>query len=356
MRSKANKRLRYQIRKSKRALRNKIEFVSYILRKRKSLIGKSEEDIKHALRFKGSMNIIPNKNFSFIENVEEFVKTINILQNCLQNKQKVNIRLSKIDTMTPDAIVVLLSILDLFNKQSVYFTSDTPSNSPVRNMFESSGLAEHLYGQIRKFAKKGRNSIMNLTNNNVDSAKVRELIGEASETIWGEKKECVGAYRVLIECMTNTIEHADIERKGKHNWWISVFHKEEDKTVSFSILDYGMGIFKNMKTRKGEVEYNSFFKRFKSVINTNADTLELILNGELKNSSMGQRKNRGNGLPSIKKALDLNQISEAIIISNDAFADLKQGNYKKLKNYFKGTFVYFELNYKCRNKKWATFL
>ena len=71
--------------------------------------------------------------------------------------------------------------------------------------------------------------------------------------------------------------------------------------------------------------------------------LKQLLEGEIHKTSTGKYY-RGKGLPCLFKACEDNKISNVVVISNDAMVEYATKRSLELKQSFKGTFIYWELN------------
>lgn len=171
----------------------------------------------------------------------------------------------------------------------------------------------------------------------------KRLFGHLLDEIWFKPK--LGAIqRTLIECMSNTFGHAagstepieDIKSESIP-WWASVMCDVENNIASFTFVDNGVGILKS-----GNVQlYLRMLEKVGLIDNT--ELLRRAIHGEI--PSRTKRKERGEGLPGMRiDAVERRLIHNLMIISNDVRADISLSSYKKLKNAFDGTIVYWELN------------
>jgi len=143
--------------------------------------------------------------------------------------------------------------------------------------------------------------------------------------------------------MLNTNNHADLTSKGAKNWWLYVNHDSENKVVSFAFVDFGIGIFESLKNKPASSKWFGWLEKLSStILRGNDDILKLIMNGDFHRTVTGKYY-RGKGLPGIADALSRNQLLNLKLMSNDAFGDVSNGLYKKLKSSFNGTYIYWEL-------------
>lgn len=296
-------------------------------------------------------------NFSFLNNTEQVIKFIASLKCLYDKKKKVYVELTNIDAIDYSAIVVLLSIMIKFKSAKIDFTGSMPREKMPKEILEKSGFFENLYKKFEDkesydISKFNSNCIHTHASKKVDPLLSSTIIASASEHIWDEQRRCQGVQRTLIELMQNTNNHAEIGKPGEKHWWLSVNRDKKSKTVSFSFVDFGVGIFTNLQNK---TEKSKFFRwqekmslRFK--YGSNADLLKLIVDGDL-HQTVTEKSYRGKGLPGVAEAMRRNQISNLHIITNDVFSCPSSNLYRKLDMPFNGTFVYWELGEKNDNCK-----
>ena len=351
-----NKHIKRQKSNSLREIRAKQRRQSYLRKKRNRLIGVSELSIKNSKIKEQYEEINFPLEFSFIENTAQCIEAIEKIQNCLKIKKRVSLKLKNVQKITDDAIVVLMSIIREFQLANIDLVADKPVSEDVCKKIEQSGIKNHVGGSVTVSKSVNRNGIYCSYSKKVQPKLSHNLIGQAAETIWGKKFSCPKVQRVLIECMANTHAHANPQKNEHHSWWLSISHDEENKRVSFSFVDYGIGICESIGRQKDNARFKILFNKVLGKYKTNAEIFKSIMEGELRESRKGTgtgEKNRGNGLPSILTAMKKNDIANVKIITNNVFADLFNNNYVLIDKQFRGTFVYWELNEHCFKKNWV---
>lgn len=297
---------------------------------------------------KDYVKITAPNSFSFVDNTEEVIEFINQLSHCFDNKKKVFVVLRKVKSVSYDAIVVLLSIMVKFKSHNIDFNGDLPINRAVSDTIKASGFFDYL-GQKFNEEKRytlGQNQLGNRIHTHafkdVDAELGKNIISDASLTIWGKKCRCQGIQRTFLELMQNTNNHAG--ERGEKHWWLSVYHVPHEKKVCFSFVDFGVGVFKSLENKPPASIFYRWKEKLRTMftMNNNADILSHILQGNLHRTVTGEHY-RGKGIPCIKAALDRNQLSNLHIITNDVRGDVKNDSYSILTNHFSGTFVYWEL-------------
>lgn len=297
------------------------------------------------------------KRLSLIENPEEVLKFISLLTIAYEKRKKVYVHLRDVNYMTNDALVLLLSNVAQFKDRRIDFNGDRPLNSDVARRIEKSGFYKILYAKKKLSSDTGAidltsystNSIFTHAQKNVDSELTASLIASNSHFLWGQERRCQGVQRVFIELMQNTNNHASHTVGGKY-WWISVSKKENPKTICFSFIDYGMGVFKSLSNKQPGNKFYGWADKIRAFINpdSHSSVLESLLSGKF-HSTVTNNYFRGKGLPGIYREYQKGSIRNLIVVTNDAYADTQNNIYKPLSSQLDGTFVYFEVDSNCRN-------
>ena len=308
--------------------------------------------VRDEVDFKLYTHVKAPGTFSLLNNTNGVLKFIKDLEVCLEKKRKTFVELSDVTEMHHDAIVVLLSIMRRFREEGIPFNGDFPQDDIARKVIEESSFFDKLYDSKLQRMHKYSNpssSIHTRTNKKVDVELADRLIKESTKTVWGEAKRCTGIYRILIELMTNTHNHAEIGQKGSESWHLCVVHLEEEKKVVFTFVDYGVGVINSLQNKKpGEKMYGflAAFKRLFTSLPTNAEIVREIFLDEKQVSSTGE-SHRGYGLPSLYSSFLEQEIVNLNYITNNVRVNGITGEFSALSENFSGTFIYWELNDTC---------
>lgn len=304
---------------------------------------KDEREYYEKRKFKNYKIRTAPVNFSIIDNCEKVIGFINELRKDYHSKRKVFVNMKDVTKVTNESLCLLLSNMMLFRDSRIDFNGNFPFDNKACRIVMESGFLEQLY------VKRGKNSINNVNSpiythsaykSNADIADA--IIVSCSKFLWQKECNCSGVYNAFIELMANTIEHAD-EIEGKQKWWVTATKDEETEKVTFSFVDYGRGIIKTLT--------NADQKRYKNVVERllakwtgdEAMLLKEVMEGAL---TLSEKDGTyyGNGLNSIYQDMKAGQLDNVIIISNDIFADVKNGKYNKMNESFPGTFICWEIN------------
>lgn len=272
-------------------------------------------------------------NFSFIENTENVLIYFENIQNYIKQKKPILVNLKGITNLTNDAIVLLLALLkNPAITKGVPIRGNYPKDEELKKIFQESGVFK-----ANDNENKHKNYILTRQNKKAEGVMANELIKHATSIVFGKEARCPGIYRTLMESMANTCYHAKPKKIAHETWWLTVYHDKKENKISFAFIDLGIGIFKSSKISGFREKFSAFFG-----IKDNRDVLKEIISGRKMSST--KIPYRGKGLPNIYKGLERNYYSNLKLISNDVKADLSIDKYEILKNEFKGTFLYWELN------------
>jgi hypothetical protein len=285
--------------------------------------------------------------FSLVENTIEVLGFIDSLEHNLRNKKETFVEMNKVTYIDNGAVIVLLSILRRFKNFSIKFNGDFPKDGLIRSKLERSGFFDQLYDRKPYDQIGGINDIIfSTTNTIVDGSLAAFVIGLATTTVFGSPKRSKGMYRVLIELMHNTNNHAAGKDQLEENrWYLSLDHNYDDNVVSISFIDYGVGIFTSLDLKDPSSKfYNWLPKLLRShSYSNNAELLKLILKGEF-HATVTNQDFRGKGLPGIYEAAQRDHIQSLQIVTNDVYASANQDEYQNLPVSFNGTYIYFEIS------------
>ena len=322
----------------------------------RSFQGLSKSEFRFKSRFRSYTVIKAPFKFSFLSSTEETIDFINKIEICFSNRTKVFVDLEKVVEIDNSAITVLLSVMNLFKSKSIGFNGNYPLQEDAAVKLFNSGFFKSLYSHDRRLSYTfGKNNqLFTQENKKVVSSLGLPLVLEVSNTVFGEKRLLKGLQRVLLELMQNTNNHAVIGSKGQKEWWLSVNHDQLNTKVSFSFVDYGVGVFESLKSKPTKSKWYGTYEKIKNRLTygSNEEILRLLLEGDLHLTVTGHHY-RGKGIPGMKQVQDRNQISNLHVITNNAFADVAGDNYKKLRNQFSGTFVYWEIGITNQSTEWS---
>jgi len=308
--------------------------------------------------FPGYQHEIAPKNFSLINNETSTLSFLNRIKEHYDHGEKTLVRLDKVKEMTTDAIVVLLSNMKKFQASDIGFEGTKPTDDKIKIKLENSGFFDHLYR--KKEAEKDQYTFREIDNHiythsqkTVAAAEMDNLMKQVSRTVWGQPRRCQGAQKTLVELMHNTYDHADKTKGGKH-WWLSVEQDKFTHEVTFSFIDFGVGIFRSLKNKAPDEPLYGLWDSIKSKFpkHNEAEILRLIMEGQIVRSQ-SRKYYRGKGLSKIYTLCKENKISSLSIISNYSSMNTDRDDFHLLDNEFMGTFISFKINQNTVSLSWT---
>ena len=299
--------------------------------------------------------------FTLLSNTSVVLKKINEIRELLKNNKKTFINLKKVNKIDNGSITVLLSIMTEYKLKHIDFNGNFPTNDNARILLLASGFFEHLsrkvvndklFNESSKYVYGKKNQIVTKPGKEVYPDFAKEICESVSKTLKHKEVTSKGLYKILIELMHNTNNHANISDEGKELWWLTVHHDKTKSKVSFIFLDLGVGIFKSLQNKKLDSKWGLISKIVKDRQDSNNNILEKILKGEI-HKTVTELPNRGKGLNGIYEVNKRKQIKNLYIITNDVFANIDKSEYKIIDCKFDGTFVYWEIDRESEVNKWV---
>lgn len=253
--------------------------------------------------------------------------------------------MEKVTSITNESLGLLVSNMMLFQQSKISFNGNFPADEKSRLILIKSGFLEQLYSNNHNSVNRVNSSIYTHASLTSNAQVVGAIIDSCSRFLWNESYYYDGVYNALVELMLNTFEHAN-EIEGRQKWWLTVTKDEEHEKVTFSFIDYGRGIIDSLldvrqKRHSGIVQRILF--SIGSLTDRNAFLLQQVLEGALVISEK-EDSQYGNGLHSIYVDMRDNLIDNVIIITNNVYANLKNGQYQTMNVNFYGTFISLEIN------------
>lgn len=291
--------------------------------------------------------------FSFIKNTPEMIVFIEKVDTLWRKRRPVWIILRDVEEIDYGGILVLLSVMIRFKARGVKFNGDWPLSQVARDTLASSGFFTSLglsFNDRDHYKVGSLKGILTHAHRNVEAELTDRVLGKAAQIIWGKPARCQGAQRVFLELMQNTNNHASLAGRGEKHWWLAAHHDSNKHTVSFAFVDYGVGVFKSLRSKQAGDKFFGVLEKmligFRDNLSaSDADVLKKILEGELHRTA-SRKYYRGKGLPGIKEALDRGWIANLHIITNKVRADVARGSFELMTRNFEGTFLHWEISTK----------
>jgi len=315
--------------------------------------GKKKEEVEIIRGYRE--NIKAPENCSLLNNSEEVIKFISKIEEAFQKFRSTFVILREVKNFDYGALTLLLSTMSSFKIKGLKFNGNQPKEINARVLINDSGFFESLYKNRNgaEYSLGSPNQIITHMDKNVIPQVVLPIMEESSKTIWGDKKIISGLHSALMELMQNTNNHASFGVLGEKHWWLSINHDKQNRRVSFSFVDHGVGIVRSLKGKPKESPWYNIASALK--IRNDCDFIQKLMEGALHKAASKtttKKSYRGKGLPNIKRMVDYKYISNLHIITNNVHGNVESGEYNLLSNEFKGTFFYWEIGDSNKNKPW----
>lgn len=307
------------------------------LQREKLLFGEKSKPVR-VLKKEEFIPLVAPNQFSFVENHEEVLEYMAKAKELLGRGIQVNFDLSQIDSLTPDAIALLIA--NVRNRgfyRGVGIRGRDPHRQELRQMFEESGFYDHVVSKVPRKRDPKNLLLHRVTNYRTEPSIAKKVCQTAAKHTFGIEQQYPPLYDILVECMTNTNNHANPQQKGVHDWWLFHYCPNNSKVSFFAFIDLGVGIFKSFPAR-------SYVNRFASFLagKRNVDLVDDLLQGKI--TSRTGLGIRGKGFPTIYEHTKEPLVRNFVLITNDVYANISSGAYKQMKNEFEGTFLYWEIH------------
>jgi hypothetical protein len=218
----------------------------------------------------------------------------------------------------------------------VRISGNYPSDPAVTEMIRVSGFDQYLKSSSPRTAKT-KGAILKrdfvLESRQAKPQYAQQLINFAAKDD-GNIARLKPAYENLLECMSNTHQHA-APTEGSESWWASVYQDGTRRCDCFTFVDMGVGIFDS-------IELNLRLKAYSLAQLGRREIMRKLLAGEIPSST--RLSYRGKGLPSINESLTVKHaLARLVIVTNDVYVDVGPGRFENLPRALKGLLLYWEV-------------
>jgi hypothetical protein len=284
----------------------------------------------------GQLPFVPLKvpqRFSMIDNPEETIAFFRSFRD-ITRRNNLQLNMQSVNYLTVDAITALVAEIVALG-QSRYMRGTYPEDESCRSFLLESGFHDYVKS-TQPITKVSRGKIAKRKSKMVESVTAKDLIRFGSQAAFGTAGHCYAAYATLVECMSNTHNHATgkTATQGSEAWYSTVYGDKAANRVCFTFLDTGVGIFRSVKYGMIRRVYKLF--RWQD----DRQILKDLLHGQVE--SRTGLPFRGKGLPSIYRNLTAGRIKSLVIVANDVYANVAINDYRVLDTPFPGTLLYWE--------------
>lgn len=298
--------LNYFERRAEKALR----------RKRRKGKGQTTRLILTPLRDDQYVVLRAPTNFSLIENTEEVIGFFKAAARLFSRRHQVQFDLESVTKLTPDAIALLIAkVKDVNFTRGINVRGNKPKKKELKKIFEDSGFLDHVRAAYVPPKNENNLLIHQVTRKKVDPDTAKR-VGELSvKHTFKNDKKFQPIYKIMIESMANTDNHADIKQEGVHDWWLFTYCNPENNVTSYVFLDLGVGIFNSNPVAEFKRQLLTSAENITNLNLTSKGNLQLVpklFSGEIF-TSRKKEKNRGQGLPSIVADMAIKVLGETVV-------------------------------------------
>lgn len=282
------------------------------------------------------------EHMSLINNTEEtlsfFTKMIDFAQNG-KNNCEIFLNFEKVQKLTIDAIMYIVALMKKLKgpvRKHCYFAGNFPSDVNANRLMMESGFSNFV--RLNQPTPKPRGNYIQIKEGRqVEQLVASEVCDFASASIELEDKSL---YKILIELMANSWNHAYNRKSGKYleNRWY-LFVEDSGDRIRFTFLDTGFGIPATV--------YKKIKEKIKDLVRVPSDAYYIkSAMQQTANRTNTQLVYRGKGLPKINEIFLLGKIQNLKVISGKGYYNGCESF--DLRQRLKGTLIYWEM---CKNKE-----
>jgi anti-sigma regulatory factor (Ser/Thr protein kinase) len=311
------------------------------VRSRKAQLAKREKEVR-GVGFgdvsKGRTYIAHNRimvtapeNFSITSNRDELMSFLKDFDSGAWHGQNVYVNLSKVNNITPDALLSIISYLNNYQGllKKPHVSGNTPVDPYCKKVFLESGFYKFVSSS---YTHHDTEDVLSIRSDEMvrpdEAAAVISFVRKRLNI--KHKKMTRAIFTTIMEAMNNVREHAYDDRKNRR-WWLMALPERDSDVIHFSLLDNGKGIPATIR------------KKLMDVIPFRGNDADLIRSTVLeKNRSETKLVYRGLGLPKMKKLVDDKMIKNLNIISKWGGYYIDGDNTYNLNSEYFGTLIYWD--------------
>nr|WP_315423194.1 hypothetical protein [uncultured Pedobacter sp.] len=273
--------------------------------------------------------------FSMISKTNDLLKIIELAKAAAKKRNPIHFEIEHIKSLTQDAIAVLIGIISDGDFNKINISGGIPAEPIVRELFIKSGFFNYVRSNI---TTSGNINLLlhQRSNKQVNTAIAKEACTRGILHTFKKLEIFEPLYDILIECMSNTHNHADPKEDGVYDWWLSTHFDDKTNITYYSFFDLGVGIFESISVK----DYKEALRNMGLI--KNIDLINDLYKGEIK--SRTHLPERGKGLPQIHSYAGHPNIKNLTLITNNVSSNMSKNTNFELKFNFSGTFYYWELH------------
>lgn len=288
-------------------------------RKSKSKHARASSARTAITQFNQKTRIDAPRVLSLLENREEtlqfFEQAINKIKDCKKNGE-LYFNLHNVEEITIDAVMYITALVNSQKRARAFgisFSGNRPKGARARSLMSRSGFFDFVYSNdVRDIEQDDRN-IRISSGKDVDGALASRICDFVCGSLVEDLVATKGLYKIIMELMTNTKQHAynGYPASAGDSWY--VFAEDVGGSVKIVFLDTGDGIPKTIRKTLGENLSAVIADVGWAVEKKDAGYIASALRGESRTET--KEKHRGKGLPEICESVCNGHITGLSILS-----------------------------------------
>lgn len=271
------------------------------------------------------------KVLSIRNNAVETIEFVRQLRQKSSPKTNVHVDCQATISSTSDGLLTLIAAV---RSCAGTISGNLPDEEYARAAFVHSGVfkqVEHIWPDR---AEDGE-VVAGSSGTSVDPGELKPLIKFATGKLGQQDGAIPVTYKVLVECMANTNNHAARDGQSARSWYTHVFFDPKRQVACFTFLDFGVGIVRSLRAK-------GFMQNVRHAWQNDGATLYEAFKGAYR--SRTGRDNRGLGLPEIRRQALSRGIDNAFVVANRGYLDLCADRSHLLAQGFPGTLICWEVD------------
>ena len=245
------------------------------------------------------------KQFDVLSNTAEMMEFFDRVVN-FKSGENIYLNFADVKKVSFDSILYLCCVIDECRDRGIILSGNYPYDDECRRAMRRSAFETYLTRRIKKEIQT--DSHITIWGTKSEPERSRKIIDFIASKLPGNS-HLKTFQSVLVECMTNSHNHAYAER-GERKWWLTANYSAEERCVSISFLDNGAGIAATIRKNFWEKIQRAF---------AGASDVKLIhsaLMGDFRTKT--RQKERGLGLPAIFRYYRNGHLQNFHLISTSA--------------------------------------
>jgi hypothetical protein len=275
------------------------------------------------------------KRLSLVDAPNEAIKFFNsVLRE--RKADRLFIDAGAVEAMTPDGLLLLLIAI----KRCRNVAGNLPTAAGPRKLMQRSGFQNHVSTQ--RWRPQSTHGLIEQKGTRADGELAARVVKLACEKMGIPPKSDRYCYKIILECMANTRNHASgSEERPSEDWYMQVYYDHTREVACYCFADLGKGIIETLNLDPSDV-----VRAAVSVvlpIEGHTGILKRVLSGEIKSST--RKAGRGLGLPKIASLRKDGLLRRLVIVANRAHLDHGGASIEVLETRqgFSGTLLYWEV-------------